>query len=273
MLETRAAFNRLRFVKEMEPMHTRFLAIVLVLLCPPASSFAAEDDPQELDLELADLETRYQVQIHYQYDPSTYFPQAWTAPSMDLAAKPIHWQDAEALTPALEQFLAAHPAAVIQGNLEHIYLLGQLSFQGREYGSTHTNKSIYVVWDRSRKYTLPFLLERLHSEFSSTLRDHHTFPSDQWMQVNPPNFHYTGTGFEMLGDDDIYESTDQEWADGFLVKYSRSSMENDFNMISAWLFTKPDVLETIALQSTRMHRKITLAEEFYLSVSDQYVFR
>ena len=64
----------------------------------------------------------------------------------------------------------------------------------------------------------------------------------------------------------------QEREEGFLVKYSKSSMENDFNMISAWLFTKPDELETIALQSVRMNRKIMLAEEFYRSVSDQYVF-
>jgi hypothetical protein len=254
-------------------MHTRFLAIVLALLCPLPSSLFAATDLEDLDLALAELETRYHVQIHYQYNPATFFPQAWTSPSMDLAAKPIHWRDAEALTPVLEQFLAAHPATVIEGNLEHIYLLGRLSFQGRDYGGTHTNKSIYIVWDRARKYTLPFLLERLHSEFSSTLRDHHAFPIDRWMQANPSNFHYSGTGFEMLGDNNIYESTDQEWADGFLYKYSRSSMENDFNMISAWLFTKPDALETIAAQSERMHYKIMLAEEFYRSVSDQYVFR
>ena len=77
----------------------------------------------------------------------------------------------------------------------------------------------------------------------------------------------------MLGDDNIYVSTHQEWTDGFLVKYSKSSMENDFNMISAWLFTKPDELETISRQSARMNHKIMLAEEFYRSVSDQYAFR
>jgi hypothetical protein len=254
-------------------MLTRFLAIALALLCSLASSLFAAIDLEDLDLALAELETRYHVQIHYEYDPSTFFPQAWTAPSMDLIAQQIHRKDAQALAPVLEQFLAAHPATVIEGNLEHIYLLGRLSFQGRDYGGTHTNKSIYVVWDRSRKYTLPFLLERLHSEFSSTLRDHHVFPIDRWMQVNPPKFHYTGTGFEMLGDDNIYVSTDQERADGFLLKYSKSSIENDFNMISAWLFTKPDELEKIARQSARMNQKIMLAEEFYRSVSDQYVFR
>ncbi|HSR88577.1 MAG TPA: hypothetical protein VLL07_06445, partial [Pontiella sp.] len=132
---------------------------------------------------------------------------------------------------------------------------------------------IYVVWDRSRKCTPPFILERLHSEFSSTLRDRYTFPSDRWMHANPPGFLYTGTGFEMLGNNDLYESNAREWADGFLVKYSKSSMENDFNMISSWLFTRPDALKTIALQSMRMRRKITLTEEFYMSVSDQYAFR
>ena len=254
-------------------MHTRFLAIALALLCPSASFLFAAANSDKLDLTLAELETRYHVQVHYQYDPSTFFPQSWSAPSLELDAEQIHREDAEALTPALEQFLASHPASVIEANLEHIYLLGHLSFQSRDYGGTHADKSIYVVWDRSRKYTVPFLLERLHSEFSSILRDHYAFPADRWTQLNPPNFHYTGTGFEMLGDPNIYESTDQEWSDGFLVKYSKSSMENDFNMLSAWLFTKPDELQTIALHSTRIDQKIRLTEEFYRSISDQYAFQ
>lgn len=254
-------------------MLTRFIAIVLALLCAPASSLSAEIDADDLDLKLAELETRYHVQIHYRYDPSTFFPPEWTAPALDILAEEIHWKDAEALAPALQQFLAAHPAAVLEGHLEHIYLLGRLSFHGRDYGSTYAENSIYVVWDRSRKYTLPFVLERLHSEFSSILREQYVFPTDRWMHANPPNFRYTGTGFEMLGDNDIYASTEQHWADGFLYTYSRSSMENDFNMISAWLFTKPEELDDIASQSTRIRRKIMLAEEFYRSVSDQYAFR
>lgn len=254
-------------------MHTRLPAIVLVLLGALVPSFSAELDVEDLDRALTDLESRYHVQIHYRYDPSTFFPPAWTGPSMDIHAEEIHWKDAATLAPTLEQFFTTHPASVIDGNLEHIYLLGRLSFQGRDYGGTHADKSIYLVWDRSRKYTQPFILERLHSEFSSILREQYAFPADRWMHVNPPHFRYTGTGFEMLGDHDIYEYTDQEWADGFLYKYSRSSMENDFNMISAWLFTKPDVLEEVAAKSIRIHRKIMLAEEFYMSVSDQYAFR
>jgi hypothetical protein len=255
-------------------MHTRFLVTVLAFLCPAASTLsAAVTDTQQLDLVLAELESRHHVQIHYQYEPSAFFPSAWTAPSMDLAAEQIHWRDVAALTSTLEQFLSAHPASVIQENLEHIYLLGRLSFRGREYGGTHTDKNIYVVWDRARKCTLPFILARLHSEFSSTLRDHNTFPIDRWMHANPPDFRYTGTGFEMLGNSDLYQSTDQEWADGFLVQYSKSSMENDFNMISSWLFTQPDALEAIARKSVRIRQKILLAEEFYMSVSDQYAFR
>ena len=254
-------------------MHTRFIAIVLALLCSPASSLSADIDVEDLDRKLDELETRYQVQIHYRYDSATFFPSEWTLPALDLLAEEIHWKDAEALVPALQQFMAAHPAAVIEGHLEHIYLLGRLSFQGRDYGSTYAENSIYMVWDRSRKYTLPFILERLHSEFSSILREQYVFPTDRWKHTNPPNFRYTGTGFEMLGDNDIYECTARQWADGFLYQYSRSSMENDFNMISAWLFTKPDALEDIASQSARIRRKIMLAEEFYRSVSDQYAFR
>lgn len=255
-------------------MHACHLTIVLILLCntalPSATVASVADD---LDIALAEIEARYHVKVHYRYKPVEFFPKKWMTPSLRLSAAPIHIKDATALIPALEQFLSTHPIAVVQGNLEHIYLLGKLSFKGKRYGGTHSGKSIYVVWDHSRKCTTEFALDRFHSEFSSILHDYHAFPRESWAQINPSGFHYTGTGFEMLGDDDIYAPSDQDQSNGFLLKYSKSSMENDFNMISVWLFTKPEDLESLAQQHSRIRQKTILAEEFYSSLSDQYTFR
>jgi len=130
-----------------------------------------------------------------------------------------------------------------------------------------------VVWDRTRKYDVNFIRRRLHSEFSSILRDYTPFPDQEWLQLNPAGFSYTGTGFEMLDDPDIYKESEEDLSEGFLCKYSRSSLENDFNMIAAELFTQPDSLETLAGQYPVIGSKLNLAKAFYRSLSDDYRFR
>ena len=113
---------------------------------------------------------------------------------------------------------------------------------------------------------------RLHSEFSSILLEHHSFPTDSWKQINPKGFTYSGSGFEMVDNPSCYDSTDRSCSDGFLVNYCRSSLQNDFNMISSWLFTKKADLDTLSQQHGKLRQKQTIAEQFYTSLSDQYTF-
>jgi len=248
---------------------TAFSGLFLLTVCH--SGFAAEWD--ELDAALAAFESKYHVQIHHHYNPQSFFPRNWNDPLLQMVAAPIKKQDAETLVPTLERFLSSHPAGILDANLKHIYLLGKLSFMGRDYGGTHADGSIYIVWDRTRKYSSAFVLERCHSEFSSLLRNHYPFPDDQWQAINPDGFSYSGTGFEMLGTGSVYSSAELEQENGFLAKYSMSSIENDFNTISAWLFTRPSELYATGVQHERIGRKIELATAFYTSISDRYVFR
>ncbi len=253
-------------------MQMSFLAFTAAVLCVGSVVFADAEAIDGPDRELARLEEVYHVQIHGRPDLATSFPPTWLEPSLRMVAAPIENQDAVALMPALEQFLAAHPPSVIKENLEHIYLLGKLSFRERDYGGTHSGKSMYIVWDQNHKNSVEFILERFHSEFSSILRDHHAFPNRRWNAINPTGFSYSGTGFEMLGRGSIYDSTEPDQDNGFLVKYSMSSQENDFNIMSAWLFTRPNDLDVLGRQHERIQRKKMLAEEFYRSLSDQYAF-
>ncbi len=253
----------------MTPRNVAFIAVALHLIVP---GIATAKHPDGMEQKLAELESTYHVRIHSALDPATSFPATWRAPSQRMNTAPIHKQDIHLLLPSLERFLSTHPQPVLAENLEHIYLLGKLSFRERDYGGTHAGKSMYVVWDRKRKNSPQFVLERLHSEFSSILRSHHAFPNDQWKKINPDGFSYTGSGFEMLGKESIYSSHHPDQENGFLVKYSMSSLENDFNMISAWLFARSEELDALTLQYGRIQQKRILAEEFYCSLSDQYSF-
>ncbi len=244
--------------------------LLLILIASVATRAAAGD--AGLDQRIANIEADYHVRIHYRFNRAAFFPDAWREPALRLRATPVHPQDVETLVPIIEQFLAAHPKTVIQNNLDHIYLLGKLSFKGKEYGGTHDGKSMYIIYDRTLKCDATFMLQRLHSEFSSILMCYHPFPESEWLLQNPDGFSYTGTGFEMVDDPDRYSSDEPLYANGFLCKYSQSSLENDFNMMSAMLFTEAAELDRLTDGHPRLRTKRDIARSYYQKVSSDYVF-
>ena len=233
----------------------------------------ASPETDYIDGQLASIQTEFNVQVHYQYNTNLFFPPEWQTPSLALAASEIELGEVVRLVPLIQQFLSTHPVSVVRADLEHIYLLRELSFRGKPYGSTHKNKSMYIICNGTgNRYDDEFLLCRLHSEFSSILFDHHPFPTDAWNQLRPEGFTYSGNGFGMVDNPSCYDSTDRSCSDGFLVNYCRSSMENDFNMVSAWLFTKKGELDNLSQQHGKLQQKQAIVEQFYISVSGQYTF-
>jgi hypothetical protein len=226
----------------------------------------------QIDGEIASIQQDFNVQIHYTYDRDLFFPASWKSASNEMLAKQVELVEMARLLPIIRTFLSDHPLSDIHSDLDHIYVLAELSFKGRDYGSTYNQKSIYITCkDVESRYTEEFLAQRLHSEFSSILLIH-PFPSRQWTQINPTDFRYSGTGFEVVHLPSRYDFSEHFCEDGFLLSYSKSSMENDFNMISSWLFTKKDALDDVSRRHGKISQKQALAEQFYLSISDQYRF-
>lgn len=246
------------------------LCAVLLTLLPQASASLETD---YIDQQIALIQTDFGVQVHYRYDPLTFFPAEWKQPALALTAVEIDVSEATRLLPLIRQFLEIHPGPVVHADLENIYLLRELSFKGKPYGGTHRDKNMYIVCDGVRnRYDDAFLLRRLHSEFSSILLVRHPFPTNNWIQFNPEGFTYSGNGFEMVDNPSRYDHTDRSCSDGFLINYCRSSVQNDFNIVSSWLFTKKKELDTLSQQHTRLREKQNIAEQFYTSLSDQYTF-
>lgn len=253
-------------------MKKRILPLLAILWLPTLDTTA--QDAQTIDAMLAPIETQYTIDIHYAFDAATFFPAKWSSsPSIAATGQQADLAEVARMVPIIQAFLADHPAAVVQANLEHIYLLGDLVCGGKTYGSTYYEKSIYLpVKPIEQGYTSEFLEQRLHSEFSSILLHHHTFPSSQWTALNPSGFRYSGTGFEVVDRPTRYDISEQILVDGFLMNYSKSSMENDFNMISSWMFTKSGELDTVCQFYPKIQQKTALAEGFYESVSTLYPF-
>lgn len=247
--------------------------ILIATLLATASTATASPETDYIDGQLALIQTEFNVQVHYQYNTNLFFPPEWKIPSLALAASEIEANEVVRLIPIIQQFLAMHPTSVVRADLEHIYLLKELSFRGKPYGGTHKNKSMYIICNGAdNRYDTEFMLCRLHSEFSSILFEYHAFPSDAWKQLNPDGFTYSGNGFEMVDNPSCYDNTNRSCSDGFLVNYCRSSLENDFNMVSSWLFTKKGKLDDVSLLHGKIQQKQSLAEQFYSSISTQYSF-
>jgi len=249
-------------------------ATILLLLLSSTPAFSKANSNITSDIEA--IHEKFGVRIHYEYKPKNFFPPHWLNAPNSGKATPIENEELERLLPLIQQFLSAHPVSVIQKDLLNIYLVDELNFQGKDYAGTHRFKSIYIACrSNGTRFDDSFILGRLHSEFSSVLFKYHkyNFPTKQWNKNNPDDFHYpSGNGFKFLGEPDLYTVNTQNFANGFLAKYSMSCLENDFNMMSEWLFTKRVDLDAIAGTHKRIRKKQALAQQFYTSISPQYTF-
>lgn len=254
-------------------LRRRLFILSALLLMPLATRVVAQD--LSIDAQLEELRQSHGIQVHYTYSRENYFPEHWLKPHQSLEAEEIELSEARRMVPIIEQFFRAHPAQVLQANLQNIYLLRSLSFRGVAYGSTYdkSSRSMYITCQSLLTgHTDQFLSQRLHSEFSSLLFEGYNFPKEAWAAINPAKFTYSGSGFEALGQPLLYSGTNKRRSNGFLLKYSRSSMENDFNMLSSWLFTKPGELEAVCRQHEKILQKRELTQSFYRSISSQYRF-
>lgn len=103
----------------------------------------------------------------------------------------------------------------------------------------------------------------MHSEFSSILMKNYSFPENAWQSKNPSNFQYVGNGRDMLGTGNSYSQTPELLTKGLICEYAQASVEEDFNMMAYWLFTKPNELKALAKKYPIINSKLLLVINFY----------
>ena len=243
---------------------------LLLSISPARLAAAPVDEGNSVEAaikRLKHLETEYGLMIHYEYDRQRFFPASWLRQPIAVRGGQVDTKELPRLAEVIEEFLSRYPKKVIRDDLKQVYLVSDLQFFGKSYGATNSATGIYLRTGNARaSFEDSFLLARLHSEFSSVLMRNHNFPKKDWAALNAPDFEYSGTGVEVLEQDGLYGQTKPLLERGFLVKYSQSSMENDFNMISDWLFTRPTELEQLCEKYKLLNAKRKLATEFYDSM-------
>ena len=91
--------------------------------------------------------------------------------------------------------------------------------------------------------------------------------------ANRGAFEYVGNGRDMLGGGDSYTQTSELLSKGLICKYAQASVEEDFNMMVYWLFTKPNELKVLAKKYPIIHSKMWMVIDFYqLSIDSRIKF-
>ena len=214
----------------------------------------------------------YGINIHYRYDRKKCFPQSWLRPPISAKGSQISSKEAERLLTIIEEFLSKYPKRVLLINLSDIYLLGKLEFYSKSYVAT-ANKSGLALYiksgEESKGFSELFLQGTMHSQFSSILLSNYSylFPTEAWEAANASGWQYIGTQEEILGGK-AYKQSEELLSRGFLVKYSQSSLENDFRMFANWIFTRPKQVQELASSHSRINEKYKLVKQFYDNINN-----
>jgi hypothetical protein len=247
------------------------IALHVLVLAKPHRAFAG--DEASIDKQIERMEQDYGVRIHYRYDPTEYFSKSWLEAPRSAKGSQLGLDEVERFIPVINEFLKRNPKAVLKKNLHDIYLTETLEFYGKPFGATNSARAIYIhSAGESRGFTNEFLQEGLHHEFSSILMRNYPFPTDKWNWINPAEFSYGHSGVEVIGQKALHGQTDALLSQGFVEKYCQSSMENDFNVVSAWLFVDPEKLKGWADKYEKVAAKRKLAIDFYQSIDKGYKF-
>lgn len=98
------------------------------------------------------------------------------------------------------------------------------------------------------------------------------FPDEQWVLVNEKDFVYSQNAVEVLEQFGRNRQTEELLEAGFLRQYATTTLENDFNEFSAWLFSRETELCDLRAQYGRIEKKAGLAINFFHSIDPNIAF-
>ena len=222
-----------------------------------------------------DLRRIHKVKVVYALKKFA-FPDSWRKAPINAGAHPMELSEVIRVCPMVCDFLSAYPETLLQRRLDTIYLVGSMEFYGKRYGGTNSRNALYICSTGVRNgYSREYVLGAMHHEFSSILlrsyRDQ--FPEKLWRAANPKGWKYQHrSGTDALGDPDLWKSDNALNKKGFLVGYSQSTLEEDFNMYATWGSVRLNKMREVALKHPRIKKKYRLIRAFYERIHPELRF-
>ena len=156
-------------------------------------------------------------------------------------AKPLAASEAARAVRLVRAALSKYPTDVLRLNLERIYVVGGLRYEGIEASGTNSATRLYIVIEAGNPlYTDGFIEESLHHEFAHLLRRNYPdlFDEPAWRSVNPLSFHYgAASGVEAVKTGHASLDASDDWNRlGFVNEYAAGDIDEDFAMTCGCLF-------------------------------------
>lgn len=176
---------------------------------------------------------------------------------------------------AIREAMKKYPAALLEEQLDAVYLFDELAMGEVRIGGTYSDRRIYLAMSGGGgPYTSSLIQKLFHAELSSLrLRSREgRFDVAAWTSANPPGFEYLVERVVLkVGAERMESQLDAALFErGFLYRYAMTSVEEDFNSVAKYLFADEDGWWGMLADSPRLRRKVDIAMAFYMSFDPRF---
>lgn len=195
------------------------------------------------------------------------FPASWQRPDFQTRVSAVHPSQEAAALQSLTRGQEKYPAALLAENVSQAHVVGSLSFFDTPYGGTNSKDKVYVVADGHNHVEKTF-----HHEVSSILLRKHSelLDKEAWNKLLPKGFSYGSDIVQAFREGATgMRSEAKHLRNGFVAEYSRSSLENDFNMIAENLFAGEASFWQAVDRYPKLRSKAELVMQFYQQLSPE----
>lgn len=244
------------------------LPICIVILYASNPAYGVQDKELNIRKEVRAIQKDFRVQVHYHYDQEKYFPPGSRLERINSSASELSDAEIRRALPIVRIFLSNYPERVLRRHLSNIYLMRDLKMAGGGWGGTYYDNGIYINCNSSQR----FMLSAMFHEISSMLLRKYPFPKRAWLNVNGREGRYIGVSQFADGRNKGNSSSKQGLQMGFITNYARSNLENDFNEMSEFLFTRYYQLSRMGKEYPKIGAKMELSIDFYKRIDKDFEF-
>lgn len=161
---------------------------------------------------------------------------------------------------SLKQFIQSYSVSFLNKNLDEIILLEGLKYEGEDVGGLSDGRKIFIcVEDLGFNYH-EIYLKALHHEISSNIYRTKIFKNSLEWSGFSRNFYDLKREFFIRCLHDQYfakVASEKNYVEGFIINYSKTNPENDFNSYAEYLFVFPSKINVL-----KKYKKISTKLEF-----------
>jgi len=168
-------------------------------------------------------------------------------------------------TPAIKKFFSSYNKSFLN-SLESLMLFKNINYLKSGVAGLHHDKTIWLCLENvPQERANRLYLKVLHHEFSSGVYDQISYYKKLiWKKINYAYKYTVAFLKKCLNDPNFSNATsDKLLSEGFLINYSLTDDENDFNVYAEMLFTDPEKLKNLKMSHQLIKVKLEKVKEFY----------